>query len=514
MKKSPTRFVSLAAAALLALAAAAHADTLATWSLVNSLEGTSGNPDALEAGEIEAGSDLKSLTVSVNGYSATGWPTTAAPGDTAYFGFSVTANADYYLNLGTLTMNLRSSGTGPIGVEVRWSVGGAVWNTLTNFTHSADSKGHSYELDVSGLMVESGKTLSFRVYGYGGSGASGTFRLGNGSAMTLSGTAVGTKQAPTISFPNEAESIPVSNRLSVVVGIQPAGSGIKSWTFDPEPAGTYSLAGTVFNFRPAAADEGGTFTLTVTATNAYGSAANSLPVDVTEYVPEGAWTTGFEKEQDPDNPTSPTDWVIGGRTWSVQQLDFSDKAELPKVGSKVCVFGSYNPAFMVSADKMLNSSNGFGSISFLYGEYPDESEPCQPVVVEISTDLASGDWMEVGRVYPSGVSELERADFVVASSEPVYLRIRTEYVNKSGRVCLDQLTVLPYAAPTWNDFEKYLLKYNVTPGDPGCASQNFWAEGENNQSYKTDDFDEDGYANWAEFQANPQTNPYDRNSHP
>ena len=68
--------------------------------------------------------------------------------------------------------------------------------------------------------------------------------------------------------------------------------------------------------------------------------------------------------------------------------------------------------------------------------------------------------------------------------------------------------------PGWNDFEKFLLQHNLTPGDPGCASQNVWADGETAESYQTDDFDEDGFPNWDEFNAGPQTNPYDRKSHP
>ena len=516
MNKNPIRFASLAAAALLALAAAAHADTLASWPLNNSLAGTSAIAEALSAGDITPGSDLKSLTSNANGYSATGWSTTATPSANAYFEFSVTATSDYYLNLSTLVLNLRSSPTGPANVEIRWSTGGSSWNSLTNFLHTHDSKGYTYEIDAGGLVVESGKTLYFRIFGYGGSSATGTFRLGNGSAMTLSGTAVGTKLPPTISFPHEAESIPVSNKLSVAIGVQPVGSGIASWTFSPQPSGSSSLAGSTFEFTPTAADEDGIFTLTVVASNVYGRATNTLPVTVTEYVPAGAWMTGFETEKDPNNPQSPTDWDIGGRTWSIQQLAFSDKADLPKVGSRACVFGSYNEAFMVSADKMLSYANGCGSGSFLYGEYPGESEPCQPIVVEVATDLASGNWMEVGRVNPSGVTALEKADFDILSSEPVYIRIRTEYVNKSGRVCIDQLTVLPYSKPHWTPFEQYLLNYNVTPGDPGCASQNFWAEGEDAESYLTDDYDEDGFSNWVEYNGGkaPQTNPYDKNSHP
>lgn len=510
------RLLSFAAAAALALAAAAaHADTLATWSLNNSLEGTTTLADALTVGGITAGSAVSSLSLSKNGWNGQGW-NSASRNDNAYFQFTVTAGADFYLNPGELAMNFRSTKTGPAKAEVRWSLNGTSWTSAGTYDVPLDGneKGHPFTADFSagsGVKVDGGKTFTVRIYAWGASAKSGTFRIGNGSAMTLAGTAIGTKLPPTIVFPNDAVSVALSNTLTVAIGVLPEG-GIKSWTFEPTPAGTRSLSNKTFTFTPRAADVGKTFTLSVTATNSHGESSASLPVAVTEYVPAGAWATGFETGTDPNNTA--TNRVIDGRTWSIQQLAFSDKADLPKVGARACVFGSYNEAFMVSADKMLGAAHGCGSVSFLYGEYPGESEPCQPVVVEIATDLASGDWMEVGRVNPSGVTTLEKAEFDILSSEPVYLRIRTEYVNKSGRVCIDQLTVLPYAAPVRTDFEKYLLKYNVTPGDPGCASETVWAEGENANSYKTDDFDEDGYPNWTEFQASPQTNPYDKSSHP
>jgi hypothetical protein len=517
MKKSRIRIFAFAAAALLALAAAAHADTLATWPLNNTLEGTSGIPDALSASEITAGSAVTSLSLSGKGWNGQGW-NSASRNDNAYFQFSVTATDDFYLNLGELAMNFRSTKTGPAKAEVRWSLNGTSWTSVGTYDVPLDGndKGHPFTADCTDVTVESGKTLTIRIYAWGASSKTGTFRIGNSYPMTLAGTAIGTKLPPTIVFPNEAETVSLSNTLTVAIGVLPEKpeGRITKWSFEPTPAGNCSLSDKTFTFTPLASDVGNSFTLSVTATNTYGTNTATLAVAVTEYVPAGAWMTGFETGNDPKNPSSPTNWVVDGRTWSIQQLSFSDKADLPKVGARACVFGSYNPAFMVSTAKMLDATNGFGTVSFLYGEYPGESEPCQPIIVEIATDLASDDWMEVGRVNPSGVSSPTKATFDVSSSEPVYLRIRTEYVNKSGRVCIDQLTVLPYAAPSWNPFETYLLKYNVTPGDPGCASQNFWAEDETKDSYQTDDFDEDGFSNWAEFNANPQTNPYDRNSHP
>ena len=508
MKKQAAGWMAAVAALVFAVALPARAATLATWPLKSTEKGETEYDEALSVADVSAGPGV-SASIGSSGFSGSGWPSNAI-GDKAYFEFGVTATEDFYLNLGELTMSLRSTKTGPGNAEVRCSTDGTAWTTLATLSIPLDSSANLYPVDCGSVTVGVGQTLTFRIYAWGASGSSGTFRLGNGTAMTLTGTAVGMATPPTVAFPHETESVSASNTLEVTFAVLPEGE-VTDWSFLPKPAGAYSLSGTTFTFTPKGEDTGGEFTLSVTAANSHGDTEAALPVTVTEYVPAGAYATGFEKGEDPHYKAS-TNWVIDGRAWSIQQLAFLDYDSLPKVGNRVCVFGSFNEAYMMSNEKLLGGTGGCGTVSFLYAEYPEETGACQPLIVEVSTDLAEANWMELGRVNPTGVDNLAPASFELDSSESVYLRIRTEYVNGSGQVCLDQLTVTPYKAPNWNEFEKYLLQYNVTPGDPGCASQNFWAEGENSESYLTDDFDEDGYSNWAEFDA--KTNPYDKTSHP
>ena len=503
-----------AAAALVFAAVSVQAATLATWPLTVKT-GETEYPEALSVGDFVGGKAI-SVSFSSSGASSSGWTSTALNSN-AYYEFSITATADYYLELSDLVMNLRSTKTGPGEAEVRYSLDAEHWTTAATLSLPKDSTSNPYGVDLSSVSVNTGQTLLIRIYAWGASGSTGTFRVNAKSdkvtpQLAISGVPVGTATPPVIAFPHEAESVGVSNTLEVAISVLPDGD-ITSWSFSPQPAGAFSLSDNVFTFKPVAADEGGDFTLSVTASNSHGDTDATLPVTVTAYVPAGAWTTGFENGKNPAYAAS-TNWPIDGRAWSIQQLAFLDSETLPKVGSRVCVFGSYSEAFMVSNEKLPGANGGCGTVSFLYAEYPDESEACQPLIVEISTDPDGAGWMELGRVNPTGASDLTEAAFELNTSESVYLRIRTEYVNGSGRVCMDQLTVTPYKAPVRTDFEKYLLKYNVTPGDPGCASERVWAEGETADSYKTDDFDEDGYSNWAEFKANPQTNPYDRTSHP
>lgn len=508
MNKHPFRFLSLAAAVVVALAtAAARADTLASWKLVNTASGTTDFPDALTVGDVTSSAAV-SGTSGPHGYSASGWPKASFSSNT-YFQFTVTATDDYNLALSDLVMNLRSTKDGPSHAEIRHSLNGTSWITDATFIVPTNSSANYYNIDCSRITVLGGQTLTVRIYAWGANTANGTFRLGNDKTMNLSGNAVGTKQAPTIVFPHSAESVAVSNKLTVDIGVLPAGSGLtKTWSFLPKPAGKYALSGKRFTFTPAMADEGGIFTLSVTATNSYGTNTATLAVAVTEYMPPGSWFTGFETGDNPNYRA--TNSVIDERAWRLQELAFLSSDTIPKVGARACVFGRESEAYMVSADPVLSSTHGFGTLSFLYAEYPGDTEPCQPLIVEVATDLAAGNWMELGSVNPNGVDTLTRADFPLATSEPVYLRIRTGYVNGSGRVVIDQLSVTPFVAPAWTPFEQYLLKYNVTPGDPGCASENYGTT----STYQTDDFDEDGYSNWAEFNATPQTNPYDKTSHP
>ena len=510
MKKQTAGWMAAVAAVVFAAAAVpARAATLATWSLKGTETGETEYSEALSVADVTAGPGI-TASIGSSGMSGTGW-TSPTFDQKAYYEFGVTAAADHYLTLSELSVSLRSTKTGPGNAEVRCSTDGKTWTSLATLSIPLDSSANGYTIDFGSVSVGVGQTLTIRIYAWGGSGTSGTFRMGNGTAMTLGGTPVGTSMPPTIAFPREAESVAASNTLTVAFDVLPEGI-VTGWSFLPEPVGAYSLSGTTFTFTPAGGDTGGGFTLSVTATNSHGETTAELPVAVTEYVPAGAWTTGFETGKNPGYTAGEQE--IDGRTWSVQQIAFLDGENVPKVGSRACVFGSYSEAFMVSAEKLLGASRGIGTVSFLYAAYPEETEPCQPLVVEIATDKAAANWMELGRVNPTGAAELTPASFALDSGEPVYLRIRTEYVNGSGRVCLDQLTVTPYAEPVRTAFEKYLLDYNVTPGDPGCASETVWAEGEDANSYKTDDFDEDGYSNWAEFNANPRTNPYDKTSHP
>ena len=102
----------------------------------------------------------------------------------------------------------------------------------------------------------------------------------------LDGVTVSGPSVPTVTFdPVGNQSIPVSNLLTLAVTVTPSGSGIQNWSLLTGYAGASSLAGGVFQMTPAAGDANKTFTLTVVATNAVGTASNSVQISVTPYTP-------------------------------------------------------------------------------------------------------------------------------------------------------------------------------------------------------------------------------------
>ena len=174
-------------------------------------------------------------------------------------------------------------------------------------------------------------------------------------------------------------------------------------------------------------------------------------------------------------------------------------ADDKKIGSKAARL-KYTPEdgedTMTVQSKVLN--NGIGKISLWYAPYGTHGEDAPTLVVEISESLAAG-WIQVGEDIEVGsVTELTYFSADVYVNVPVYVRIRAidGTANKSAN--FDNITITPYTSPASTPYEAFLLKYNVTPGDPGTEL--------------ADDLDGDGWDNSAEFSAD--TNPYDAAIHP
>ncbi len=477
------------------LAAVATGAELGAWALTADGTGTTEESDRVTVGSFNGGSGISAITYGTSGGYANQWTTGASVDANDYFEVSVAPKTGYGLVITEIGYSERRSGTGIRKFQVRISTNNfATYVVLaTNEVPDNDSE-RSYSIPDLGISVAEGQTFKLRFYGYLAEAGTGNWRINDGTLKIL-GTAMSLTGPPTIGFvPASGVQVHVSNTLDVAVSVLPVGT-IADWWLDPVPAGSNSLAGGTFHFTPVAADDGGAHTLYVVASNNYGVSTGTLSIAVTEYLPPGTLEITFENDGEIKSSYDPGSVTLSGQVWIMDQARIGDSALDVKVGARAACFGSFYPAHMTSSNKLMPT--GIGTISFLYAQYAGD-EKAEPLLVEVATSTDPGDWLSVGRVDPNGVAELTKFETSVNINQPMYVRIRTDWVPDMGRANVDNIIITPYAAPSYSAYEQYLLQYNVTPGDAGTA------EG--------DDWDGDGASNTNEFDAD--SNPYDPASVP
>ena len=469
---------------------------LGAWALTAAPgEGTTEEPSKVTVGNFVAGTGVTSFAFGGSGAYGSGWTTAASPSTTNYFEVTVAPQAGYGLSISQIDYSERRSGTGIREFQVRISTNNFSSYVVlaTNAVPDNDSE-RTYSMADLNLLVQEGRTFRLRFYGYLAEGSGGTWRI-NDNSLKIVGTAISMSGPPVVGFnPGSGVQVHVSNTLDVAVSVLPTG-GIQSWWVTPTPAGTTNFSGGTFHFTPTAADDGQTYTLSMVATNSYGTSTGTLAIAVTEYLPPGTLEITFENAGEVKTSYDPETVTLSGEPWLFDQVRIGDAATDLKVGARAARFGSYYPAYLTSSNKLLAA--GLGTISFLYAQYGG-SEAGAELVVEVATNLTSGNWMEMGRVNANGVTTLTEYEVNVGISQSMHVRIRTEYVEGVGQVNVDNIVIAPYAAPIYSAYEQYLRQYNVTPGDSGTAPGEDW--------------DGDGAINTNEF--NALTNPYDPLSHP
>lgn len=331
--------------------------------------------------------------------------------------------------------------------------------------------------------------------------------VGSNSVGSTTGTVNVTVTAyvppvPVVSFsPAGPYSIMATYTQKLGVGVAPAGSGIASWTFLPSNyAGSATLVGTNFTFSSAQADGPASYTLSIVATNGFGGKTGTAEVAVTEYVPPpppGAYVCTFEDGTKAGYASA--DVTLSNKVWNLTGILIGTDASDLKIGTKAARL-KYDPTdgeeTMTVQSPLLE--NGISTISLWYGPYGTHGEEAPELAIEINSALESTGWIEVGAVDAGAVTELSYYSADVYVSQPAYVRIRAKngVANRSGN--FDNIAIGPYTPPTVAPYDAFLLKYNVTPGDPGTAAG--------------EDLDGDFHSNTNEFIAD--TNPYDPAIHP
>jgi len=136
-----------------------------------------------------------------NRYNANSWDTVALDA-TAYFTFTLTPNPGSFINLTSFVYTSQASGTGPNAFRFRSSLDGftADIGTPTATGTTIDLSGASYQ--------NLGSAIEFRLYGYGASGASGTFSVND---FTFNGTVTTNDTTP----PTLSSTSPADNDTGV-----------------------------------------------------------------------------------------------------------------------------------------------------------------------------------------------------------------------------------------------------------------------------------------------------------
>lgn len=202
-----------------------YSQNLATWSTANA----AGNEDSLSGTAATNATALSlkrsaglSATPAANYFVGTGW---SANLDTAlYFQFEVDANSGYNLTANNLDFHTRRSNTGAKNFDVKTSADGFNASIFTGTIGTSD-KANSFQFPTGFTGLNK---LTVRIYGYGATGTSGTFRLAN---VQISGTVNLTSTQVTVTAPN---SINLGNVYSGFAKLDSFSLAGNNW-----PVGTY-----------------------------------------------------------------------------------------------------------------------------------------------------------------------------------------------------------------------------------------------------------------------------------
>jgi hypothetical protein len=236
---------------------------------------------------LRTGSGVAANVFAAAGYSSASSNAAMTAGH--YWETVIAPDSGYSISFDSILYRFRRANSGPQWAQWAYSTNGVdfVWLTPegSNRTTYVDK-----ETPLSGVTALQSRTsrVWFRMYAWAGGAANDAYGAygQNADVLTFSGTIDSAGPVfPTVSFnPSGAQSIAVSNELTLAVSATPAGSGIQSWNMVPAYSGAASLVSGNFSFTPAGADNGKNLTLSVIATNSVGARTGTVSITVTPYV--------------------------------------------------------------------------------------------------------------------------------------------------------------------------------------------------------------------------------------
>ena len=203
------------AAGVLALGASAAFAQIAAWqfgspaSAGNEVTYAATTLDAnLFAGtELSRGSGIVATGL-LRAFSANNWDASATQGDAItnneYYQFSVEAASGYQVSLSTIDAKIRRTSAGPNAYLWRYSLDGTIFTdigTPTNYTGTQSDGLVQTQIDISGISalqaVQSGTTVTLRLYAWGATDLTGTFAFGRyANGITTNSLAIGGTVSP------------------------------------------------------------------------------------------------------------------------------------------------------------------------------------------------------------------------------------------------------------------------------------------------------------------------------
>ena len=237
----------------------------------------------------------------------------AAQTDGKYIYFTVTNNATTELEVTAIHLATQISGTGPTNVQWQYAIGAGADQNFGVATATAATASPS-TLDFTGIAhVCPGQTATFKLYGWGGTGAAGTLRINDNSGITATWA-----PGPPTAIVSNSTSIfaPACSGNPVTFTSLPSG-GVVPYTYSWSDPGSYTStdANPIITAIPAT----GAGTYSITVTDAY--CCTSVPPATTDvYVNAGPDTTmtlsgplsfctpGTETFTVPLNPNYLYDW--------------------------------------------------------------------------------------------------------------------------------------------------------------------------------------------------------------
>ena len=143
-------------------------------------EAAESQPDDGTASAITRGSGLTAV-LGANSINSSAWSQAVTRSLTDYYEWSVTPDAGFEMDLSGLAFTTRRSATGPTSLALYTSLDGYTASVGTALLATANNTRLDFALGFSDLT----STLTFRLYGFGGSSGAGTLRLGIDGTSSL-----------------------------------------------------------------------------------------------------------------------------------------------------------------------------------------------------------------------------------------------------------------------------------------------------------------------------------------